>query len=82
MLSSGTRIGSTRIINWLSEGSCGQSYHCTGTENSIKGEEFYIKLITRDVTERKGFGDYFLQETQAIEQLEGIGIWPIENSEG
>ena len=80
MLSSGTRIGSTRIINWLSEGSCGQSYHCTGTENSIKGEEFYIKLITRDVSERKGFGDYFLQETQAIEQLEGIGIWPIENS--
>jgi serine/threonine protein kinase len=80
MLSSGTRIGTTRILNWLGEGSCGQSYHCLGSEGDIKGEEFYIKLIPREISERKGFQDYFLQEAQALEQLDGVGIWPIQSS--
>jgi serine/threonine protein kinase len=80
MLSSGTRIGTTRILNWLGEGSCGQSYHCLGSEGDIKGGEFYIKLIPREISERKGFQDYFLQEAQALEQLDGVGIWPIQSS--
>lgn len=79
MLSSGTRIGNTRILNWLGEGSCGQSYHCLGSEGEIKGKEFYIKLIPREISERKGFQDYFVQETQALEQLEGPGIWPVQS---
>lgn len=77
MLSSGTRIESTRILNWLGEGSCGQSYHCEGSEGEIKGSEFYVKLIPREVSERKGFQDYFIQEGQALEQLDGPGIWPV-----
>jgi len=77
MLSSGTRIESTRILNWLGEGSCGQSYHCEGSEGEIKGQEFYVKLIPREVSERKGFQDYFIQEGQALEQLDGPGIWPV-----
>lgn len=80
MLSSGTRIGTTRILNWLGEGSCGQSYHCQGSEGEIKGKEFYVKLIPREISERKGFQDYFLQEAQALEQLDGPGIWPVESS--
>jgi serine/threonine protein kinase len=77
MLSSGTRIESTRILNWLGEGSCGQSYHCSGSVGEIKGKEFYVKLIPREVSERKGFQDYFIQEGQALEQLDGPGIWPV-----
>ncbi len=80
MLSSGTRIESTRILNWLGEGSCGQSYHCEGSEGEIKGQEFYVKLIPREVSERKGFQDYFIQEGQALEQLDGPGIWPVLNT--
>jgi serine/threonine protein kinase len=80
MLSSGTRIGTTRILNWLGEGSCGQSYHCLGSEGEIKGKEFYIKLIPREISERKGFQDYFLQEVQTLEQLDGPGIWPVQSS--
>ncbi|MEJ6524307.1 MAG: hypothetical protein QNL65_09040 [Opitutales bacterium] len=80
MLSSGTRIESTRILNWLGEGSCGQSYHCEGSEGEIKGKEFYVKLIPREVSERKGFQDYFIQEGQALEQLDGPGIWPVQSS--
>ena len=80
MLSSGTRIESTRILNWLCEGSCGQSYHCVGSEGVIKGSEFYVKLIPREVSERKGFQDYFIQEVQAMEQLEGPGIWPVQGA--
>ena len=80
MLSSGTRIGTTRILNWLGEGSCGQSYHCQGMESESKREEFYVKLIPREVSERKGFQDYFTQEVQALEQLEGPGIWPVESA--
>ena len=80
MLSSGTRIGTARILNWLGEGSCGQSYHCLGLEGEIKGKEFYIKLIPREISERKGFQDYFLQEAQTLEQLDGPGIWPVESS--
>lgn len=80
MLSSGTRIGTARILNWLGEGSCGQSYHCMGSEGETKGKEFYIKLIPREISERKGFQDYFLQEAQALEQLDGAGIWPVQSS--
>jgi serine/threonine protein kinase len=80
MLSSGTRIESTRILNWLGEGSCGQSYHCKGLEGEIKGKKFYVKLIPREVSERKGFQDYFVQEGQALEQLDGPGIWPVQST--
>ena len=59
MLSPGTRIGPTRILAWLGEGSCGQSYHCIGSEGQIKDSEFYIKLISREVSERKGFPGLF-----------------------
>ena len=79
MLSTGTRIGSSRIIDPLIEGSCGQSYHCIGFEGESKGCELYVKLISREISEEKGFQDYFLQEIKAIEQLEGTGIWPITN---
>ena len=70
MLSTGTRIGSSRIIDPLIEGSCGQSYHCIGFEGESKGCELYVKLISREISEEKGFQDYFLQEIKAIEQLE------------
>jgi serine/threonine protein kinase len=79
MLSSGTRIGPTRIVKWLGEGSCGQSYRCIDNEGHKKDKEFYVKLISREISEKKGFQDYFTQELQAIEQLEGPGIWPIHN---
>ena len=73
MLSSGTRIGSARIdsvCRWF----FGQSYQCEQTEGEGKGEK--VAAYTRDLAERKGFGDYFLQECQALEQLEGTGICP------
>ncbi|MDG1139013.1 MAG: hypothetical protein P8N49_05785 [Opitutales bacterium] len=78
MLSSGTRIGPSRIISWLGDGSCGQSYECIETDGESKGEKVYAKLIHREISESKGFEDYFLQECQALEQLEGPGIWPIQ----
>lgn len=78
MLSSGTRIGPSRIKSWLGDGSLGQSYECEETEGEEKGREVYVKLIPREISERKGFKDYFLQECQAIEQLAGPGIWPIK----
>ena len=75
MLSSGTRIGPSRIKSWLGDGSLGQSYECEETEGEEKGKkEVYVKLIPREISERKGFKDYFLQECQAIEQLAGPGI--------
>lgn len=77
MLSQGTRIGPSRIVSWLGEGSSGQSYQCTESEGEEKGANVYVKLIPRDLSEKKGFGDYFLQECQALEQLNGPGIWPL-----
>lgn len=77
MLSSGTRIGPSRIVSWLGDGSCGQSYECVETEGEGKGVTVYAKLIHREISESKGFEDYFLQECQALEQVEGPGIWPI-----
>ena len=47
------------------------------TEGDAKGETRYVKLLPREISERKGFGDYFHQECQALQQLEGAGIWPI-----
>ena len=78
MLSSGTRIGSTKILSWLGEGSTGQSYHCEATEGDFKGEDFYVKLIPREISEMNGFEDHFMQECQMLEQLEGRGIWPVK----
>jgi hypothetical protein len=78
MLSSGTRIGTTRILSWLGEGSTGQSYQCESTEGDLKGNLLYVKLIHREISERNGFEDYFHQECQTLEQLEGPGIWPIK----
>ena len=77
MLSSGTRIGTTRILSWLGEGSTGQSYHCESTEGERKGESLYVKLIHRENSEKAGFEDFFHQECQTLEQLEGEGIWPV-----
>ena len=78
MLSSGTRIGSTRILSWLGEGSTGQSYHCEVTEGDFKGDSLFVKLIPREVSEMNGFEDHFQQECQMLEQLEGPGIWPVK----
>ena len=78
MLSSGTRIGPSRIESWLGDGSCGQSYESVEMEGETKGSKVYVKLIPREVSERKGFSDYFLQECQALEQLAGPGIWPVQ----
>ena len=78
MLSTGTRIGSTRILSWLGEGSTGQSYHCEVTEGDFKGDSLYVKLIPREVSEMNGFEDHFQQECQMLEQLEGPGIWPVK----
>jgi len=78
MLSSGTRIGPSRIVSWLGDGSCGQSYECVETEGERKGDTVCAKLIHREISESKGFEDYFLQECQALEQVEGPGIWPIQ----
>ena len=61
MLSSGTRIGPSRIVSWLGDGSCGQSYECVETEGEGKGVTVYAKLIHREISESKGFEDYFLQ---------------------
>ena len=36
-----------------------------------------MKLIHRQISEANGFEDYFLQECQMLEQLEGPGIWPV-----
>ena len=79
MLSSGTRIGPHRITSWLGEGSCGQSYRCESTADSSKGEFRYVKLISRELSDRKGFGDFFEQECQALLQLEGVGLWPMKD---
>ena len=78
MLSTGTRIGSTRILSWLGEGSTGQSYHCEVTEGDFKGDSLFVKLIPREVSEMNGFEDHFQQECQMLEQLEGPGIWPVK----
>ncbi|MEK9633755.1 MAG: hypothetical protein VW622_07940, partial [Opitutae bacterium] len=61
----------------MGEGSTGQSYHCESTEGDLKGNLLYVKLVHRQISERNGFEDYFLQECQTLEQLEGPGIWPI-----
>ena len=52
MLSSGTRIGPSRIESWLGDGSCGQSYESVETEGETKGSKVYVKLIPREVSER------------------------------
>jgi serine/threonine protein kinase len=78
MLSTGTRIGPTRILSWLGEGSTGQSYHCEATEGDLKGDSLFVKLIPREVSEMNGFEDHFQQECQMLEQLEGPGIWPVK----
>ena len=79
MLSSGTRIGPTRILSWLGEGSTGQSYRCEATEGEDRGSLLYVKLIPREISEKNGFEDFFQQECQTLEQLEGTGIWPIRS---
>jgi hypothetical protein len=48
------------------------------TEGERKGATVCAKLIHREISESKGFEDYFLQECQALEQVEGPGIWPIQ----
>ena len=59
-------------LGW-GEGSTGQSYHCEATEGDFKGEDFYVKLIPREISEMNGFEDHFMQECQMLEQLEGKG---------
>lgn len=77
MLSPGTRIGPHRVRAWISEGACGQSYESESTEGEKKGDLFFLKLLPREISEQKGFEDSFVQECQALEQLEGPGIWPM-----
>ena len=65
MLSTGTRIGSSRIIDPLIEGSCGQSYHCIGFEGESKGCELYVKLIYEKF-ERKDFRTTFCRKLKRL----------------
>ena len=73
MLSTGSRIGSNRILKWIREGACGQSYQGEQTEGENKGKTRFLKLMLREISERPGFEDFFIQECQAIEQLQGRG---------
>jgi len=77
MLSTGSRIGTNRIVKWIREGACGQSYQGEQTEGEGRGKNRFVKLIVREVSERNGFEDFFVQECQAVEQLQGRGIWPL-----
>jgi serine/threonine protein kinase len=77
MLSPGTRIGPHRVESWVSEGATGQSYKGERTEGEKKKEIFYIKLLPREISDKRGFEDLFLQECQALEQVDGPGIWPL-----
>ena len=77
MLSPGTRIGPHRVEAWVSEGATGQSYKSERTEGEQKKELFYVKLIPREISEKRGFEELFNQECQALEQVEGPGIWPL-----
>ena len=77
MLSTGTRIGPHRVEAWLREGGTGQSYKVTGTEGENKNEVAYLKLLPREITETQGFEEIFSQECQALQQIDGPGIWPL-----
>ena len=77
MLSTGTRIGPHRVEAWLREGGTGQSYKVTGTEGENKNEVGYLKLLPREITETQGFEEIFSQECQALQQIDGPGIWPL-----
>ena len=77
MLSPGTRIGPHRVEAWVSEGATGQSYKGVRTEGDRKKELFYVKLLPREISEKRGFEEFFIQECQALEQIEGPGIWPL-----
>jgi serine/threonine protein kinase len=78
MLSPGTRIGPHRVESWVGEGATGQSYKGEKTEGDRKKENFYIKLLPREISEKRGFEDLFIQECQALEQVDGPGIWPLQ----
>ena len=77
MLSTGTRIGPHRVEAWVREGGTGQSYKVTGMEGEDKNEIFYLKLFPREITETQGFEEIFSQECQALQQIDGPGIWPL-----
>ena len=77
MLSPGTRIGPHRVVSWIKEGASGQSYKGERTEGEKKRELFYLKLLPREISEKRGFEELFTQECQALEQVEGPGIWPL-----
>ena len=77
MLSPGTRIGPHRVDSWVKEGATGQSYKGERTEGEKKRELFYVKLLPREISEKRGFEEFFTQECQALEQVEGPGIWPL-----
>ena len=77
MLSPGTRIGPHRVTAWVSEGGTGQSYKSERTEGENKRQLFYLKLLPREISEKRGFEEFFIQECQALEQIEGPGIWPL-----
>jgi serine/threonine protein kinase len=75
MLSAGTRIGPYHVERWIREGSCGQSYGAESSSGEDKGNFRFIKLLHRELSEKDGLSDFFNQECQALEQLEGRGIW-------
>ena len=62
---------------WVSEGATGQSYKAERTEGEQKKQLFYVKLLPREISEKRGFEELFMQECQALEQIEGPGIWPL-----
>ena len=54
----------------------GQSYK---VKKEGAGENNFIKLIPKGVSEKDGFEEFFNQECRALEQLEGRGIWQIQS---
>jgi len=74
VLSEGTRIGRFRILRWIREGGYGQSYEGEKREGEDRGKKCFLKLLPREISEKPGFSEYFHQECQALEQLQGPGI--------
>ena len=63
MLSVGTHIGPYTIESWVSDGACGQSYK---VKKEGAGENNFIKLIPKEVSEKEGFEEFL---TRSVELL-------------
>ena len=66
MLSPGTRIGPHRVEAWVSEGATGQSYKGVRTEGDRKKELFYVKLLPREISEKRGFEEFLSKSVRHL----------------